>query len=76
VAGASDLKGLVFLMIVLTVGLQGFTAPSLARRLGLVLESEPPAIAPLGGELKTAVLMATEGVESPAPQPEYPEPRP
>lgn len=76
VAGASDLKGLVFLMIVLTVGLQGFTAPSLARRLGLVLESEPPAIAPLGGELKTAVLMATEGVESPAPQPESPEPRP
>ena len=76
VAGASDLKGLVFLMIVLTVGLQGFTAPSLARRLGLVLESEPPAIAPLGGELKTAGLMATEGVESPAPQPESPEPRP
>lgn len=76
VAGASDLKGLVFLMIVLTVGLQGFTAPSLARRLGLVLEPEPPAIAPLAGELKTAVLMATEGVESPAPQPESPEPRP
>ena len=36
VAGASALKGLVFLMILLTVGLQGFTAPSLAKRLGLV----------------------------------------
>jgi hypothetical protein len=36
VAGASALKGLVFLMILLTVGLQGFTAPSLAGRLGLV----------------------------------------
>ena len=37
VPGASALKGLVFLMILLTVGLQGFTAPVLARRLGLVV---------------------------------------
>ncbi len=43
VPGASDLKGLVFLMIVLTVGLQGFTAPGLARRLGLVIPPEPAA---------------------------------
>jgi NhaP-type Na+/H+ or K+/H+ antiporter len=43
VPGASNLKGLVFLMIVLTVGLQGFTAPSLARRLGLVIQPEPAA---------------------------------
>ena len=76
VAGASDLKGLVFLMIVLTVGLQGFTAPSLARRLGLVMEPEPPANAPLAGEPTTAVLMATEGVKGRAPQPESPEPSP
>lgn len=35
VAGAGELKGLVFLMILITVGLQGATAPWLARRLGL-----------------------------------------
>ncbi|MEB3322374.1 MAG: cation:proton antiporter [Synechococcaceae cyanobacterium] len=34
--GAGALKGLVFLTILLTVVLQGFTAPWLARRLGLV----------------------------------------
>jgi NhaP-type Na+/H+ or K+/H+ antiporter len=37
--GAGSLKGLVFLMILLTVVLQGFTAPWLARRLGL--EQDP-----------------------------------
>lgn len=35
VPGAGLLKGLVFLTILLTVGLQGATAPWLARRLGL-----------------------------------------
>lgn len=35
VAGGGALKGLVFLTILLTVGLQGVTAPWLARRLGL-----------------------------------------
>ena len=35
-AGAGALKGLVFLTILLTVGIQGFTAPALAKRLGLV----------------------------------------
>ena len=44
VPAASNLKGLVFLMIVLTVGLQGFTAPGLARRLGLVIPPEPAAL--------------------------------
>jgi NhaP-type Na+/H+ or K+/H+ antiporter len=39
VPGGGALKGLVFLMILITVGLQGFTAPVLARRLDLV---EPP----------------------------------
>ena len=76
VAGASDLKGLVFLMIVLTVGLQGFTAPSLARRLGLVMEPEPPVNDPLGAEPKPADLSPTEGPKGPAPQPESPEPSP
>ena len=36
VPGGGSLKGLVFLMILLTVGLQGFTAPVLAKRLHLV----------------------------------------
>lgn len=45
VAGASSLKGLVFLTILVTVGLQGFTAPALARRLGLV-DPEPGAASP------------------------------
>jgi NhaP-type Na+/H+ or K+/H+ antiporter len=39
--GGGALKGLVFLTILLTVGVQGATAPWLARRLGLtVLEGE------------------------------------
>jgi len=40
IAGAGALKGLVFLTILLTVGIQGFSAPWLARALGLV---EAPA---------------------------------
>ena len=40
IAGAGSLKGLVFLTILLTVGIQGFTAPPLAQRLQLV-EPEP-----------------------------------
>jgi len=44
VAGAGSLKGLVFLTILITVGLQGFTAPWLARRLGL--SPAPPAPTP------------------------------
>ena len=42
VEGGGALKGLVFLTILLTVGVQGFTAPLLARRLSL-LEPELPA---------------------------------
>ena len=76
VAGASDLKGLVFLMIVLTVGLQGFTAPSLARRLGLVQEPEPLAIDPLAGGASPAVGAPPDGVKEPIPQGESPEARP
>jgi len=37
VEGGGPLKGLVFLTILLTVGIQGATAPWLARRLGLTL---------------------------------------
>jgi len=36
VPGAGALKGLVFLTILLTVSVQGFTAPALAKALGLV----------------------------------------
>jgi len=78
VAGASDLKGLVFLMIVLTVGLQGLTAPSLARRLGLVLEPEPLALAidPLAGGASPAVGAQPDGVKEPTPQGESAEASP
>jgi NhaP-type Na+/H+ or K+/H+ antiporter len=48
--GVDEFKGLVFLMILLTVGLQGFTAPWLARRLELV-EDDP-------SEEQSAVLKA------------------
>ncbi|MFM8524436.1 MAG: cation:proton antiporter [Cyanobacteriota bacterium] len=52
VPGGDELKGLVFLTILMTVGLQGFTAPLLASRLDL-LEPELDhgvAISPLPGE--------------------------
>ena len=42
IEGAGALKGLVFLTILLTVGIQGFTAPLLAKALGLVV-AEPTA---------------------------------
>ncbi|WP_216920756.1 cation:proton antiporter [Synechococcus sp. CCAP 1479/9] len=42
VPGGATLKGLVFLTILLTVGLQGFSAPWLVQRLGLA----QPEIAP------------------------------
>lgn len=47
VAGGGTLKGLVFLTILLTVVLQGLSAPWLAQRLGLVEEPEPSASAGL-----------------------------
>jgi NhaP-type Na+/H+ or K+/H+ antiporter len=52
VPGGGSLKGLVFLMILLTVGVQGFTAPVLARRLHLV---QPPE-----GELPLEVEAGSE----------------
>jgi NhaP-type Na+/H+ or K+/H+ antiporter len=60
IAGAGALKGLVFLTILLTVGIQGFTAPALAKGLGLVqpdqLEREPlEAALDAGPVLATAV---------------------
>ncbi len=45
VPGGGALKGLVFLTILLSVSLQGFTAPPLAQWLGLVADADaaPPA---------------------------------
>lgn len=45
VPGAGLLKGLVFLTILVTVGLQGATAPWLARRLGLSAGTVPASAA-------------------------------
>ena len=47
VAGGGTLKGLVFLTILLTVVLQGLSAPWLAQRLGLVEEPDPSTSAGL-----------------------------
>jgi NhaP-type Na+/H+ or K+/H+ antiporter len=47
VAGGGVLKGLVFLTILMTVGLQGFTAPWLVRRLGLAQSETLPEAEPL-----------------------------
>ena len=45
VSGSGRLQGLVFLTILMTVGLQGLTAPWLAGRLGLI-KPEPEALDP------------------------------
>lgn len=42
VPGGATLKGLVFLTILMTVGLQGFTAPWLVQRLGLAQSEVAP----------------------------------
>jgi NhaP-type Na+/H+ or K+/H+ antiporter len=47
VPGASQLQGLVFLTILMTVGIQGLTAAPLARWLGLV---SPPESGPEAGQ--------------------------
>ena len=49
IAGSGSLKGLVFLTILLTVGIQGFTAPVLAQRLGLVEAGAESSVAELEG---------------------------
>ena len=43
ISGAGQLQGLVFLTILMTVGLQGLSAPWLAKKLGLV-ELEPATL--------------------------------
>ena len=44
VSGGGALKGLVFLTILLSVSLQGLTAPALAQRLGLVSDAAGDAL--------------------------------
>ena len=67
IAGAGALKGLVFLTILLTVGIQGFTAPALAKGLGLV-QLEPLGGSPLEGSLDASPVLATAVQEQPGSQ--------
>jgi NhaP-type Na+/H+ or K+/H+ antiporter len=63
VQGAGALKGLVFLTILLTVVVQGFSAPLLAQKLGLV-EPEAPSEAALDAAASfTAGLQQQPGGE-------------
>jgi NhaP-type Na+/H+ or K+/H+ antiporter len=64
IAGAGALKGLVFLTILLTVGIQGFTAPALAKGLGLV-QPEPLGGAPLEAALDASPVLATAVQQQP-----------
>ena len=64
IAGAGALKGLVFLTILLTVGIQGFTAPALAKGLGLV-QPEQLGGAPLEAALDAGPVLATAVQEQP-----------
>jgi len=54
VSGGGALKGLVFLTILITVAVQGLSAPLLARRLGLV-ESDLEAALDAGPGLATGL---------------------
>jgi len=66
VAGAGDLKGLVFAAILVTVGVQGATAPWLARRLGL---SESPAAPSTAGMAAAAAVLAAAAAPASPPLP-------
>ena len=54
----------MFLTILLTVGIQGFTAPALAKGLGLV-QLEPLGGAPLEAALDASPVLATAVQEQP-----------
>jgi NhaP-type Na+/H+ or K+/H+ antiporter len=62
VQGAGALKGLVFLTILLTVVVQGFSAPLLAQKLGLV-EPEVPSEAALDAAALDAAASLTAGLQ-------------
>ncbi|MEY3768613.1 MAG: hypothetical protein RLZZ11_1683, partial [Cyanobacteriota bacterium] len=59
VVGGGSLKGLVFLTILITVSVQGFTAPWLAQQLGLV--ASEAALDPAAGFHQHAFLHAGGG---------------
>ena len=63
VQGAGTLKGLVFLTILLTVVVQGFSAPLLAQKLGLVQPEEPSEAALDAAASLTAGLEQQPGGE-------------
>jgi NhaP-type Na+/H+ or K+/H+ antiporter len=63
VQGAGALKGLVFLTILLTVVVQGFSAPLLAQKLGLVEPEEPSEAALDAAASLTAGLEQQPGGE-------------
>jgi len=63
VQGAGTLKGLVFLTILLTVVVQGFSAPLLAQKLGLVEPEEPSEAALDAAASLTAGLEQQPGGE-------------
>ena len=63
VQGAGTLKGLVFLTILLTVVVQGFSAPLLAQKLGLVEPEEPSETALDAAASLTAGLEQQPGGE-------------
>ena len=63
VQGAGALKGLVFLTILLTVVVQGFSAPLLAQKLGLVELEEPSEAALDAAASLTAGLEQQPGGE-------------
>ena len=67
VQGAGALKGLVFLTILLTVVVQGFSAPLLAQKLGLVEPEEPSEAALDAAASLTAGLEQQPGGEQVGP---------
>ena len=67
VQGAGTLKGLVFLTILLTVVVQGFSAPLLAQKLGLVEPEEPSEAALDAAASLTAGLEQQPGGEQVGP---------
>ena len=63
VSGSGRLQGLVFLTILMTVGLQGLTAPWLAGRLGLIKPETVEEAAASAEAAADASAVLTTGVQ-------------
>lgn len=63
VSGSGRLQGLVFLTILMTVGLQGLTAPWLAGKLGLIKPESPEPDAASAEAAADASPVLTSGVQ-------------